>query len=322
MTSFHALRRLLASGLGDASAMQTPRPLETSERGAWDAPSVRPAEVLEGSRFAAHGVAGDATTKFDAFLDGTQLALVAWWVGGIPIVHGAVGAAIRIRRDRRLTTWQTPIVRRAAYAPKALVPKKVARVLSAADVPLVDTMSERDRDTSHPFGLQDLAYRAVQRDRERAERELAARWAASERGMLYVDGGIAPESGSAIASSVVGVVKSHQHLYLPVDGIDVVLGLRPGERSSVVRVDGQSRASVASWYLRSRDSAGHDPFWGLVRVEVSLDADATPAALTKRADDVSRWILAERLPLSVPDLRWDRMAYGIRDTEEYLRAVR
>ena len=76
---------------------------------------------------------------------------------------------------------------------------------------------------------------------------------------------------------------------------------------------------MASWYLRVADATGRDPFWGLVRVEVAqLDK---PAALTARADEVSRWILAERLPLALPDPRWDKMAYGIRDAEEYLRAV-
>jgi hypothetical protein len=36
---------------------------------------------------------------------------------------------------------------------------------------------------------------------------------------------------------------------------------------------------------------------------------------------VSRWILAERAPLALPDARWDRMVYGIRDCEEFLRAT-
>jgi hypothetical protein len=46
-----------------------------------------------------------------------------------------------------------------------------------------------------------------------------------------------------------------------------------------------------------------------------------PAVLASRATDVPRWILAERAPLSMPHARWDRMVYGIRDCEEYLRAT-
>jgi hypothetical protein len=43
--------------------------------------------------------------------------------------------------------------------------------------------------------------------------------------------------------------------------------------------------------------------------------------LTARADQLSRWILAEAAPVALPDGRWDKMAYGIRDCEEFLRAV-
>jgi hypothetical protein len=38
------------------------------------------------------------------------------------------------------------------------------------------------------------------------------------------------------------------------------------------------------------------------------------------ADRISRWLLAETTPLSLPDARWDRLLYPIRDCEEFLRA--
>jgi hypothetical protein len=56
-------------------------------------------------------------------------------------------------------------------------------------------------------------------------------------------------------------------------------------------------------------------FHGLVRVQVSPDNGA-PAT----ADSISRWLLAERAPLSTPDPRWDRLLYGIHSVESYLRA--
>ena len=37
-------------------------------------------------------------------------------------------------------------------------------------------------------------------------------------------------------------------------------------------------------------------------------------------DQLSRWLLAERAPISAPDPRWDRLLYGIHDVEVYLRA--
>jgi hypothetical protein len=62
---------------------------------------------------------------------------------------------------------------------------------------------------------------------------------------------------------------------------------------------------------------------GLVRIEVARtqELEGSATAMTRRADEVSRWILAERAPLALPDARWDRMVYGIRDCEEYLRAT-
>ena len=78
---------------------------------------------------------------------------------------------------------------------------------------------------------------------------------------------------------------------------------------------------VASWYLRLRDPVGHDPMWGLVRVEIAHPETQELHAIGDRADEVSRWILAEASPLALPDARWDKMVYGIRDCEEFLRAV-
>ncbi|HKG92262.1 MAG TPA: hypothetical protein VKA84_10240, partial [Gemmatimonadaceae bacterium] len=109
--------------------------------------------------------------------------------------------------------------------------------------------------------------------------------------------------------------------YAEGDDLVTVLGLRRAERSSVFRLKESStwRAPVASWYLRIRDADGRDPMWGLVRVEAALPSDL--ARVGERADEISRWVLAEALPLSLPDARWDKMAYGIHDCEAFLRAI-
>jgi hypothetical protein len=41
---------------------------------------------------------------------------------------------------------------------------------------------------------------------------------------------------------------------------------------------------------------------------------------TERADAISRWIMADRAPVSAPDRRWDRLLYGISSVEQYLKA--
>jgi hypothetical protein len=112
------------------------------------------------------------------------------------------------------------------------------------------------------------------------------------------------------------VIKSHRTLYVEGDALRIVLGLRKGERSSVFRVSPRSRSSVLSWYLRLRAAEGRDSLWGLVRIEVA-ECDRP----SERADEISRWVMAETTPLSLPDGRWDKMAYGVRDCEEFLRAI-
>jgi hypothetical protein len=86
----------------------------------------------------------------------------------------------------------------------------------------------------------------------------------------------------------------------------------------VFLIEPKRRTAVASWYLRLRDPSGREPTFGLVRIEIARDPNQD---VTARADEVSRWLLAEGAPLALPDSRWDRMAYGIRDSEEFLKAI-
>jgi hypothetical protein len=61
--------------------------------------------------------------------------------------------------------------------------------------------------------------------------------------------------------------------------------------------------------------------WGLVRVEIAQPKRIEASDVGVRADKVSRWILSEVAPLALPDARWDKMLYGVRDCEEFLRAI-
>jgi hypothetical protein len=236
------------------------------------------------------------------------------------VVHGTVAAVIRQRNERRMTTWRAPILRRALYAPMSLLPRDWSEAMAATDLPVVDTLARRKPESGHPFELQEIAYQAVLGDREIVEKELAETWCGHSTEHLFVDGGISGSRGVARAAVAVGVVKSHQKLYVRADDLPLVMRLQTGERSSVVRIAESKRAPVASWYLRLRDATGYDPFWGLVRIEIA-EGPRVGAGVGERADEVSRWVLAEALPLSVPDARWDKMVYGIRDCEEYLRAI-
>ena len=118
-----------------------------------------------------------------------------------------------------------------------------------------------------------------------------------------------------------GVVKSHRVLYADQATMPAILELELGERTSVFLIEPRARSAVASWYLRLRQSADRDPMWGLVRVEMRHEGRESPSEVTVRADEVSRWILAESAPTAHPDTRWDTMVYGIHDSEVFLKAI-
>ena len=288
-----------------------------------DAPRLISATVLEGSgALRARRVFEEPIPGFRGFLDGTQRSRIAAHLGCVPIVVGTVAAVVRERRNRRMHTWGLPLVETCVYAARSLLAAPHWEILRAVcgDV-LIDT-SDGDADLgAHPIAVRDAAFHQVQARREALERRLAERWCSTEHDRLFIDGGISGSEAVAVSSCTVGVVKSHRTLYAEGSALGVVLGLGHRERSSVFRITSPKRTTVASWYLRLRDPAGHDPMWGLIRVEIAHPEPQEVHAIGERADEVSRWILAEASPLALPDARWDKMVYGIRDCEEFLRAI-
>ncbi|MBA3889970.1 MAG: hypothetical protein H0X64_05520 [Gemmatimonadaceae bacterium] len=306
--------------------------------GAPDAPRTVVAALLETGGMRAHGVPGHRAPGFAAFLDGTQSSRIVGFVNGIAIVHGTVAAVVRERRAQRMVTWAHAMEQRI-YAPLRTLPATYQASLATLGMDIIDTSDDPapgGGSPAHPFTLRDAAVNRVGRDRDRLEQQLARRWCRAEQRMLFVDGGIAgggagtrdpaADAGKddvvvATAPWVAGVVKSHRTLYAEGDDLLRVFALQAGERSTVFRITSSKRAPVASWYLRLRDPAGQDPMWGLVRVEVADLADRPGSDVAERAAVVSRWILAEVSPLALPDARWDKMVYGVRDCEQFLRAV-
>jgi hypothetical protein len=309
-----ALRALRHAGAALA-ASETALELRPS---APEPPRLQRAQPAEGDAMRVRRVEGEPAAGFVAFLDGIQESRVlAHWPGGIPLVHGTVAAAVRCRRGRSLASWRPDAVRvdRALYLPRAAIGGVAWSALASA-YEVRDTLEPGERGPWHPQDLTARALSAVQRRREIAETACAELWCAAADGPLFMDGGIAAAGAAAHSPHAIGVVKSHRTLYVDGDALPSVLKLGAGERTTMFTVASPRRAAVASWYLRLRDPAAHDALWALVRVEVALEG-----ATTARADLVSRWILAERSPVALPDPRWGAMAYGVRLTEEYLRAV-
>ena len=279
-------------------------------------PVTRSADLIEDAVVRARPVAQDAEPVFGAFLDGVQESRTIAWIGQVPIVLAKLAAVVRTRADRRLVTWKDGFVRRRAlYAPWRSLSSEVPQ---PRDIELRDVQDSGVPDDSHPFLRLQAASKAVKQDRELLERDLADRFCATGECPLYIDGNLPASDVVRASPFATGVIKSHHTLYVDGRNLDTVFALRCGERSSVFVVDSRRRPAVASWYLRVRDPEHHSPFWGLVRVEAPLEM--MERALTHEADARSAWILAERSPVALPDGRWDTMAYGIRNCEEFLRA--
>ena len=280
-------------------------------------PRLEGTPLIEGTRIEVRDLPGEPIAACGGFLDGIQRSVVAWYLRAmLPVVHATVAAAIRTRDDRTLRTWADgPLIERALYLPVALAGRELVGALDAAGVAVRDTLPPDDTGAArHPQELIGLARQGVQERRAQLEEQLATAWCAREQSPLYVDGGIGGFADASRSPLAIGVVKSHRTLYVAAEAIATLAALEPGQRSSAFHVATRRRARVASWYLRLR--ADGDPLGGMVRVEV-----AEAGFNTARADLVSRWVLAEREPVALPDSRWRVMAYGIRDCEEYLRAV-
>jgi hypothetical protein len=325
--ALRAIRRLLP----DAEILQNSTPEAALYGGAYsEPPTLRQATVAEGTILRAIRVPNEPQVRFAAFLDGIQhVRILSHW-RGVPIILGTVAAVVRVREQRWFVTWERrgPMIARCLYLPRCYIPGIEAadvdgfEIVDTAEVPPGTPLPSR-----HPGALRACAIDRIRADRERLERQLAATWCAHEEAPICIDGGVSGihggEKGSAACA--VGVIKSHQTLYADGDALTTVLSLAAGERSSVFRIEPRrlsskggsaDRATVVSWYLRLRDPHGEDAMFGLVRVEAMDVGD-----MTARADELSAWILAESAPLSLPDGRWDKMLYGIRDCEEFLRAI-
>lgn len=279
------------------------------------------ADVVEGSELRPIGVQAAAHSGFRDFLDGIQRAEVKLYHQTVPIVYAYAAAAIRRRTDRQMRTLRTDgadwlIEREALFYPSRYVDAAQLGDVGAARNQLIDTTPPSSEPLPlFPPLLYARAGQHVNRWRESIERELATRWcSAVTDGWMLVDGSLTLSPELAGCTRAIGLIKSHRTRFFDGDEARTVLDLEVGERSSVFEPRTRNLTPVRSFYLRLRPHERRDIFWGLVRVEMACAHE--PAM----ADVVSGWLLAETAPISLPDLRWDRLLYPIRDCEQFLRA--
>ncbi|MFL5404164.1 MAG: hypothetical protein ACJ8BF_15280 [Gemmatimonadales bacterium] len=300
-----SMRRALArKGLTPAAF------IPDSSGGRAEEASIRLARLVEGSRLEAIPL-GPAAPWADAvaFLDGVQHSEVVGYAGSAPLVAATIAAGVRERCDRRLRT----VIRRSRH----LVLGRPSALEAAGDA-LGGSEPVALSEDEPPHPVRDLLNAARVLDRERGALEIMTgdAYRALSDAWIIVDGSLSESPRWAEDRRMVGITKSHS--ILPFSGADLERYLRLpfAHRSSVYAPQTRSLAPVRAWGLRLWPWEGKDLLHGLVRVEVA------PANETsERVDAISRWIMAERAPLSAPDRRWDRLLYGIHSVEQYLKAT-
>lgn len=244
-----------------------------------------------------------------AFLDGVQQYEVMAYAGASPLVVAEIAAAVMERQERRLRVARVTRRRLVLGRPEVLED-------------LGDTLTEHealalpDEGPPHPVRDFQLARRAVDAARGRLEVEVGSAYRRESSAWMIVDGALSESPLWSDDPRMIGVSKSHATLPFSGETLNRYLRLPAGWRSPVFAPAGRERAPVYSWALRLWPWEGKDLLHGLVRVE----AAASPATLAN-ADRLSRWLLAERAPVSAPDPRWDRLLYGIHAVEQYLKAT-
>ena len=298
------VRKLLSTkGLTPARAVPE------SVGGRTEESSISPATLVEGSELVAVAIAARAAWPEPVgYLDGIQRLELVGYLGSSPLFIGEIGAAVRVRRNRRLSTLLEDHRLLAVARPSVL--SAAAEVLDELEpVPLPD------EEPPHP--IRDLlnAGRALDQARGALEIRTGDRYRAGCDSWLVIDGVLSESPRWAVDTRMVAISKSHSMLPFAGRDLEQYLRLPAGHRSSIYAPVTRSLAPVRSWGLRLWPWQGHDLLHGLVRVEV-----APSNGLPDVADEISRWILADRAPISAPDRRWDRLLYGISSVEQYLRA--
>jgi hypothetical protein len=289
--------------------------------------------------------APDGTSRLCYFLDGVQTSREVGRIGALPVAVATVAAAIVNRcerRFRRLELEGPPVVVRAVILPRRAGDERVEtlwqllreagfselRFHEAPGSPdlLLDSTefaAEAELDPSDYVGLRERALGRVRSLRERLEGELLSRWELDDRVLdsedwIAVDGQLSDLRVSN--RRAIGLIKSVARPEFTGPDVEWLMELEPGRRTTSFVPDWQLRRDPGeqrtSWYMRIwPPQRGADALGSLVRVEAPGD---TPP---EQVDEITRWVLAERAPISRPDPRWATMIYPIHYIEKVLKPL-
>ncbi len=260
-----------------------------------------------------------------------------------PVVVATVAAAVVNRCDRRFSRMpleSPPTVTQAVILPRSAGDAQVEAFwellldagfseLGPDETPssphlILDSAEYMDEmDPSDYVGMRERSRVRIRALRERLEGGMLRRWEGDDRVLdsedwIAVDGQL--KDIRETNRRAIGLIKSVARPEFVGKDVGMLLDLEPGMRTTSFVPDWQLRRDLSeqrtSWYLRiwPRQS-GADALGSLMRIEAPRDTGPD------RIDEISRWILAERAPLSKPDPRWPAMIYPIHYVEKILKPL-
>jgi hypothetical protein len=279
-------------------------------------------------------VAAPGVSRFRYFLDGSQKSIPVCRIGLTPVV-AALSAAGILERDPS----GHPSLRGAAFRVNQSWIAPTATGNPALDR-LIDELSASGGDIRDPFvdryGNPVENYQQLAGDYSRALRsafDMAGTIRAEQEATLIdqwdrtltweqpnawivIDG---PLRGNV--RNAIGLVKSLQTQHLASAEAIALFDLRQGQRTTAFRyaanpgdADPTSAEGKTMWFMRLWSSQGMDARHSLVRIETAHDV-----CTTEQIDEISGWILAERLPRATDDPRWPTLLYPISYLERILK---
>jgi len=293
-------------------------------------------ERLEGpitARQLAPAAAG--ASRFRHFLDGTQRTLPVWRIGLVPVVVALTAAGILQRNERGESTVISGAMRMERHwiFPVHTEQRELETLIELIgdDDAIVDPLLDRHgvlvehyHDLAGHYGkLLTASQEQAGRVRARIEQDLLLEWSRNNANRspddwLVVDGRLHENIPNAV-----GLVKDLQTQHLVGPEACNLFDLPQGCRTTAFRYvrntgdDTQSESESygrTMWYMRFWDASGLDARHSLVRIEAAHDVSTT-----EEIDEISSWLLAERIPRATNDPRWPTLLYPIHLLESILK---
>jgi len=285
----------------------------------------------------------DGTSRLCYFLDGVQSSREIGRIEMAPVIVATVAAAIINRCERRFSRVpleNPPVVVQAVILPRSVGDAGVEAFwellltvgfseLGPDEIPssphlILDSAAYMaEADPSDYVGMREMSRVRVRALRERLEGGMLRRWEYDDRVLdsedwIAVDGQL--KDIRETNRRAIGLIKSVARPEFVGKDVGMLLDLEPGMRTTSFVPDWQLRRDPSerrtSWYMRVwPQQRGADALGSLMRVEAPRDTEP------ETVDEISRWILAERAPLTKPDPRWPAMIYPIRYVEKILKPL-